>query len=142
MTLIELLMALAVIGILAAVAVPSIVRSFSAHSVDQEAREIHSWMAQARAKAIAQQRNFKFELNSDGSYKVQHAQGGGWVAEGGSTVGNGIVIKFDGGSSGEIIFQPHGRVDSPATLVIDDGVHERTIAVLASGLVRWESGTK
>lgn len=138
-TLIELLVVIVMIGILAAAIVPSIVRSFSAQSVDQEAREIHSWLAQARAKAIAQQRNFRFTLNADGSYQVHRDVGGTWVADGGSSVGDGVTFKIGGASSGMIVFQSHGRVDAPKTLVIDDGSHERKILVLASGLVRWES---
>lgn len=140
-TLLELLLLLTLVGILAAVSAPSIVRSFSAQSIDHEARKIHSWLAYARANAIAQQRDYRFALEDDGSYEIQSASGGAWVRDAGSAIGETISITIGNESAGAIVFHPHGRVDSAATIVIDDGAHERTIHVLASGLVRWESAS-
>lgn len=141
-SLIEVLIAVVLVGVLAAVGAPSIARSFSTMSVDREARAIHSRLAQARTHAIAHQRDYRFMLNADGSYEVQHAEGGAWVVDGGSSVKDGITVEIGGSSSGEIVFRPHGRVLSPTTIVIHDGRHEREIPILASGMPRWKSGRR
>jgi prepilin-type N-terminal cleavage/methylation domain-containing protein len=141
-TLLELLVAIVLLGILVAVAAPSVVRSFSAHSVDREARQLHSWLATARSRAVAEQRDYRFELKSDGSYEIKHVDAGVWVVDGGSEVADGMTATISGATSGTIDFQSHGRVDSPETIEVHDGVHDRKINILASGLMRWVSGQK
>lgn len=142
-TLLEMLVVLVLIGILAAVSVPSIARSFSAHSVDREARKIHTQLVDARAQAVATQRPHRFKLASDGTFQVEYDNGVTWVLdEAVRELSTGVSISIDGASSGEILFQTHGRVEDPAVVKIEDSEHERKILVLAAGLVRWESRGK
>lgn len=142
-TLLEMLVVLVLIGILAAVTVPSIARSFSAHSVDREARKIHARLVDARAQAVASQRPHRFKLASDGTFQVEYDDGITWVLDGAvQELSSGVSISIDGSSSGEIVFQTHGRVENPAVVKIEDSDHERKILVLAAGLVRWESRGK
>lgn len=141
-TLVELLIAMVLVGILVTVAVPSIVRSTSAHSVDHQARQIHSWLSTARARAVAEQRPYRFELHAGGAYEIQHQEGGVWFSDGGSAVAEGITMKIGNASSGTLAFRTHGQIDTPATIEIHDGTHSRRINVLASGQIRWVSGRK
>ena len=43
-----------------------------------------------------------------------------------------------GGSGGTIVFEPDGRVEVPATVIVGDAPARHEIRVLAGGLIRWE----
>lgn len=138
-TLLEILLVIVVIGIVAAIVIPSVASSSGPHAVTEGARKIHSALVEARARAVAEQRDYRFELESDGDYEIQYDDGGSWTTYGGThELGAGITATIGGSSSGTIVFEPHGRVDAPTSIVIEDATSERTINVLASGLVRWQ----
>lgn len=138
-TLIEMLMVIVVIGILAAIAIPNIASSTAPHKVTEETRKIHAVLVEGRARAVAEQRDYRLELAADGGYELQFLAGGSWTTYGvARELPEGITATIGGAASGTVVFKPHGRVEAPQSIVIQDSDHERTIRVLASGLVRWE----
>lgn len=138
-TLLEVLLVIVVIGIVSAIVIPSIASSTDPHEATEAARKVHSVLVEARARAVAEQRNTRFELGSDGSYEIQFDDGGTWTPYGAPrSLGSGITGTIGGSGTGTIVFQPHGRADDPTEIVIQSSASERTIRVLASGLVRWE----
>lgn len=135
-TLIEILLVLTLVGILAAVAIPRVAGSSDPYQAVDEARKIHAAIAEARTRAIATQRQYRFVLASSGKWKVEFDDAGTWTAtpDSGQAAG---TVTMDGASSGTIVFYARGRVDAPRSLAVDVDGHLQEIDLLASGLVRW-----
>jgi prepilin-type N-terminal cleavage/methylation domain-containing protein len=137
-TLLETLIVMVLIGILAAIAIPRIAGSSDPYAAVDEARTLHAAMANARARAIATQRQHRFVLASGGVWRVQEdiPGNGTWTATPDSGVAS-ATVTMGGASSGTVVYYPRGRVDAPKTIEVTVDGHVQTIDVLASGLVRW-----
>jgi type II secretory pathway pseudopilin PulG len=132
---------LILIGILAAILIPTVGGTSSAHRVIEQARAIHSAMAEARARAITEQRDYRFELTSGNVYALQFDDGGTWTTYGSAhDLSEGVTATIGGSASGTIVFLSQGRVDEPEAVVVESSGHEQTIDVMASGMARWEGG--
>ncbi|HEY7473091.1 MAG TPA: type II secretion system protein [Gemmatimonadota bacterium] len=136
-TLIEVMIVMLLVGLLAAVAIPHVAGSSDSYTAVAEARKIHAAMANARARAIATQRQYRFVLASGGVWKVQEENPPGtWNATADSGTAA-AVVTMEGASSGTVVYYTRGRVDAPKTIQVSVDGHTQTIVVLASGLVRW-----
>lgn len=138
-SLIEALIVMVLVGILAAVAIPRVAGSSDPYAAVDEARRIHAAMANARARAIATQRQNRFVLASGGVWKVEEENPPGtgtWVATADSGTAD-ATVTMGGSSSGTVVYYPRGRVDAPKTIAVTVDGHSQSIDVLASGLVRW-----
>lgn len=140
-TLVETLTIVVLIGILAAVAIPSLAPSSSPYDVVREARRAHSVLVEARSRATAEQRDYRFSVSAGNSYQVQYDNGAGWTAFRTISLPAGIAMTIGGGDSGAIVFKPHGRVEGPTAIALEDGRAYQRVSILASGLVRWEGPT-
>lgn len=139
-TLMELLVAIALLGILAAVAIPSISRSTGSHVVVQESRRLHSRIVEARTRAIAEQRRYRLRVAGGNTYHVEFFTGGVWTPlDTARTLPDGVTMTFDGSSGGNLEFKAHGRVDAARTMILTDGEHDQSVEVMASGMVRWDA---
>ncbi len=138
-TLIEILVVLAMVGILAAVTIPRVATSTAPYAVIEGARRVHSALVEARTRAIAEQRDYRLSF-APGEFEIQYwLSGTGWTTLGvARELPESMTATIDGSTSGAVVFLPHGRVDAPTSIVVEDESHEHTIQVLASGLVRWE----
>lgn len=138
LTFVELLLVLVLLGILAAVALPSFGAGGRSHRVVRQAREVHSALAQARTRAVAERRPQRFRVLEDGRYRLEARDDAGtWTAFQTSLPPEAPLLVV-GGSGGTIAFQPDGRVETPATVTVGDPPSRHEIRVLAGGLVRWE----
>lgn len=135
-TLIEILLVLTLVGILAAVAIPRVAGSSDPYEAVDEARRIHAAIADARARAVATQREQRFVLASGGAWRVEEDVSGAWTVRGDSATARGSVT-MDGAATGTLTFYTRGRVDAPRTITVAVNGHTQSIDVLASGLVRW-----
>lgn len=136
-SLIEALIVMVLVGILAAVAIPRVAGSSDPYAAVDEARRIHAAMANARARAIATQRQYRFVLASGGVWKVEEENPPGtWTATADSGTAD-ANVTMGGSSSGTVVYYPRGRVDAPKTIAVTVDGHSQSIDVLASGLVRW-----
>jgi prepilin-type N-terminal cleavage/methylation domain-containing protein len=73
-TLQELIIVLAIIGVLAAVAVPDMSRWFSKRDLDSAARNMYSDFQRARSEAITRSRNVTITINGN-SYSISDSAG-------------------------------------------------------------------
>ena len=136
-SLIEALIVMVLVGILAAVAIPRVAGTSDPYAAVDEARRIHAAMANARARAIATQRQHRFVLSSGAVWKAEEESSPGpWTATADSGTSD-AAVTIGGASSGTIVYYSRGRVDAPATIQVSVDGHEQSIDVLASGLVRW-----
>ncbi len=132
-------MVVVLVGILAAVAIPSLSRTSDVHRVNDVARGIQSRLLEARAEAMARQRSYRFRLATT-QYMIESSNGGTWTTVSTINVPAAITVQLDGGSTGTITYQPIGRVDALHTVTVTDGVHLRTLRILVSGLLRATGG--
>jgi prepilin-type N-terminal cleavage/methylation domain-containing protein len=138
LTFIELLLVLVLLGILAAVALPSFGAGARSHRVVREAREVHGALVQSRARAVAERRPHRFRVLADGRFRLEARDDAGrWTAFQTSLPPD-APVGVVGGSGGTIVFEPDGRVELPATVTVGDPPSRHGIRVLAGGLVRWE----
>jgi prepilin-type N-terminal cleavage/methylation domain-containing protein len=84
-TLMEVMIVVAIIGILAAVAIPNIIAYLPKHRLNQGAREVYSALQYARMRAVKEQTNVTVTFNTGaGSYTIfiDDGRGAGGVANG------------------------------------------------------------
>ncbi len=136
-SLIEVLIVMTLVGILAAIAIPRVAGTSDPYAAVDEARRIHAAMANARARAIATQRQQRFVLASGAVWKVEEENPPGtWNATADSGTAD-AAVTMGGSTSGTIVYYPRGRVDAPKSIEVNVDGHAQSIDVLASGLVRW-----
>lgn len=143
-SLLETMVVLILIGIATAIVAPNMVNTTGSHRVVEEARRLHARLTEARSQAIARQRDTRMIIAGGDMYTLSVLNPDGtWTTLGDTNVTpTGVGLTINGADSGEIRFQPQGRVDAPRILVLADADHEQTIRVLAGGLVRWQGRSK
>ncbi len=134
-SLVELVLVIAIIGVLSAIAVPRFGNSIALHSVDGAARRIAADLKLARRQAMMTSTSQTFRTDAAGysligmphldhpnqEYRVQLDQdchGAAWVS-------------VNVGGDQDLVFNMYGVPDSAATLIIQVGDETRTITVAA-----------
>lgn len=138
LTFVELLLVLVLLGILAALALPSFGAGARSHRVVRQAREVHGALVQARARAVAERRPQRFRILEDGRFRLEALDDSGTWTAFQTSLPPDLPLGVVGGSGGTIAFEPDGRVEVPATVTVGDPPARHEIRVLAGGLVRWE----
>lgn len=126
-TLVELMVLIGIVGIVAAIAVPSFNGYLRANRIDVTADEIASDMALARSMAVSQGRVIRFEGVAAG-YRI-------------TVPGSGRIVReraFDGAvelvDDVTVNFFPWGSAQA-TVLNLDNGVQVKQIQVLPTGIV-------
>lgn len=158
-TMMEMLVTVAVMGVLAAVAIPSVASRSKTFDMAQEGRRLHTDISRLRARAVAEQREYEVVVTEGHAVTIQRREeesGGGGLGLGGVVDGvvnevdgiartesfpEGSSVKLNGQSSGSIVFYPTGRVGSSGDIVLEDSRRKLTIRVLASGMTRMITET-
>ena len=143
MTLVEVMGALVIFGILIAMGVPAFRSYFSTHAVDGSASTLSTNLRLARQKAATEQNNYKVSFDATSqSYTILDDDNGNNVADAGEmvmgpvnipaelTVTNGPLTPFPGDS---LVFYPNGTASATGTIVISNSKgFWRAVAVLRS----------
>lgn len=138
-SLIEVLIVLTLIGILAAVAIPSVADRSNTFDVVEQARRLHTEIAKLRGRAVAEQVDYEVSLTGGQTVKFTRVEpGGGKTVIRTETLDGNASATLNGANAGTITFYPTGRVDGAGDLRVFGSERARRIRILASGMVRWE----
>jgi len=136
-TLVELVAAIAIIGILATLVVPFVVTASRALTTSRGAREIQAALLQARALAITSRQNICFQPVTGGFQFLQGTCAGtAWT---GPTVNTSGIFTQDDNvttSGGAAVFTPFGTASTTTTITVSvPGGTPTTVTVQPSGRV-------
>lgn len=156
-TLIELMVAVAVIGILALVAVPSMSAMIRNGRTVGQTEELVSSMQLARAEAVRRNARVTVCASTDGSTCASSTTWTGWLVHGidktsctdpnDASTCEDDVIRYDTASSLQIsgpqngiVFKPSGLIDSEQKLEVAASESKRCLTVRISGVVSVANG--
>lgn len=135
-TMVELVIVTMIIGILSAVAAPRFADSLARYRAEAAARQLRSDLAetQLRAKTTSASQAIQFDTAAE-SYTLP---GVSHINHPGQDYETDLVSQFhaailsaDCGGDTELIFDGYGVPDSDAEIIVQCGVHQRTVIVAA-----------
>ena len=136
----ELVIACAVVGILAAVALPSF-RGYSApFRVSAAGREVYGALQEVRQQAVTRGVRTRFQVNGQDSYTLQWDDGGTWRTIRGPMRLDNVRLVSSGGT---VVFQPRGTAAPLTTITVSDPAnseHNMVMSVPITGLIRIREG--
>jgi type II secretory pathway pseudopilin PulG len=136
--LVELIVIVAIIGILTAISVPFLVSQMQASKLKGNAETVAAWLNQGRQLAIRGNQNICADIDGSGMhYHIGTCAGAIWVGTGTRSTG---YIPFPAGVSMSVgapaIFNYLGAAAPAATYTITDTPSGRTITVTVSATGR------
>jgi type IV fimbrial biogenesis protein FimT len=140
-TLTELLIAVSIIGILAAIAVPNILGEMPKFRLNGAANQIVGDLMAARMKAVGRSRNVKIFFPSSDQYKIcDDADNNGTVddCEGDSKIIN-IQTNYKGitlSSTNNPVFSPRGTASNLATISVTNSAGTKNITIAITGRIQ------
>lgn len=137
-TLIEVLIAIAIVGIISAVAVPVLQNLLPIYRLNSAAGALVSDLQYAKMKAVSQKRNIKVLFNiENNSYKMQYKDHSIWTDLTGASERNlsnaGICLAA---ASNNPVFSARGMVSPTATVQIRNSNGTREIKVSLCGRIK------
>ena len=147
-TLVELMVTLAVLGILAAIAVPAMTALINGNRLTGSASELSASLQLARSEALRRSSSVRVCGTTDGS--TCGGDWSRWIVTGTDNVtGAAVVVQDSGvtsdsvqvsGPGGGILFRPSGLTDGQAQLAVcvpteSPAENQRLITVMVSGSV-------
>jgi type II secretion system protein H len=146
-TLVELLVVLAMIGIMSGLAVPSVKEWFTDYRVRKASRQVVTDLQYAKMRAVSEGVQFKVSFNNSArSYTLQrgNASAGSstWVqvdatrqlaAEGTPYYAQGVSLTA---SNSDVTFSPVGTASPATSIALSAGTKARTVTTLLTGRIR------
>ncbi|MDX2166983.1 MAG: GspH/FimT family protein [Deltaproteobacteria bacterium] len=138
LTLLELLVALALFGALAAIALPDLRRTLAAWRLNAAARQVVMDLKLTRAQAIAAGVTQRLRFTAAaGRYQRERQSGGSYVAVGPPTaLPDGVIVADCSAAGSGISFRPRGLAATFGTITLRDvdGVERRIVVDIAGRL--------
>lgn len=150
-TLVELMITVAVIGILALIAAPSMVAMINNSRLTGQTEVLIASLQTARAEAVRRNARVTVCASTDGSNCTASTSWGRWIASGmdntAATPVKDIIVDNTAdsavqvsGPAGGIIFRPSGLVDSEQKVGVSMSDGKRCLLVRISGVVSVSKG--
>ena len=135
----EMMIVIAVIGIVAAIAIPNFMSMLPGMGLNGAARQVMGDLMSARMKAVKENNNFRVNYLSNYTYAIVDDDSNQW------TVTKDIRDNYPDGvrfyhSTNNVIFYPRGNA-SPATLYLEtsDGSEKKAVIVNITGRTKITS---
>ena len=122
-SLIELLVAIAIVGILLGVALPTYINIINRVQIDQLTQEILQYLREVQWKAILEQHSYITEFNQTEQalklryYRVSYPPGG-WKTLYPQIRSNQLAFEIPDATDDTLIFTPHGNIETPVRIYL------------------------
>ena len=145
-TLMELILVVAVMGIMAAIAIPSFMALLPAMRVNGAARQVMSDLMDARMEAVKQNHQYKIFVLNDHQYKILDDNDGDGIDDGGGETSrtvdiqsnySDVTISYDG-SLPTITFSAKGTAPDLDTITLENSSGSKSVSVSVAGRVKIE----
>lgn len=140
-TLLDLITAVALFGILTAIAVPNWASQLPTYRLNSAARQLQSELHRVKSQAVARNAHLRVVFLAPSAYRIERKDGAGYRSTGEEkTLPEGIT--FGGGNIGPIGFAPRGTADGGTVPLCNDKREGKNIIVSGStGRVRVAGAT-
>lgn len=144
-TLVELVIVIAILGILAAIAIPNMKPYMAQRRLNGAVREVYSELMAARMQAVSENRWIALVIADTSHYKLFRDNNNNGTVETGETIRTNDLhtsyhdVNFSSPSGTVIIFKPDGTRDntlSNNTLVLAGSAESKSITVNNNGQVK------
>lgn len=150
-TLVELMIAVAIIGIMAAIGIPSFIGIMPRIRLNSNVMVLSNEIALARVRAISKSTDYRIFFNTaDETYTTSKFQGGAWVSLGVTKLDGSDLVSAAGFNTAQtLIAMGNGQVNVPLNgqAVIEvrtpNGMNRKQITVEPTGRMfvqRWSGG--
>lgn len=151
-TLVELMITVAVIGVLAVIAAPSMLAMINNSRLTAQTEELVASLQLARAEAVRRNARVTVCASSNGTTCASSTSWTRWIAHGMDNTAATPVddVIFDNASSGSatvsgpaagIVFRPSGLIDSQQQIGVSMSDGQRCLLVRISGVVSVSKGS-
>jgi type IV fimbrial biogenesis protein FimT len=142
-TLMELILVVAVMGIVAAIAIPSFMALLPAMRVNGAARQVMSDLMDARMEAVKQNHEFKVFFLNNHEYKILDDNDSDGVDDGGLEISRTIDIQDNYkdvtlSDTGDPVFSPKGTATNLSTITVQNASGSKTVSISIAGRVKVE----
>jgi len=133
-TLLEIVLVLAIMGVIAGIATPRYATAISRFRVDTAARRLVRDLttARERARALGASQSVTFTIASD-TYEIAGLQGldgsANYVVNVAGQPYNASLVSADFGGAPSVVFDGYGVPDSGGTVVLNSGGYAKTVTV-------------
>ncbi len=139
-TLTELMIVVALMAILAAIAVPTIMAQMPRYRLNGAARQVMSDLVAAKMKAVSQNNKFKvFFLDNHRYMILDDDDNDGTADTGESTETKDIQADYQDltfSSTNNPIFQPNGTASNLATITLTNSSGSKAVSISSAGRVK------
>lgn len=140
-TFIELMIVVAIIGVVAAIAAPNFSQYMAQRRINGAAREIYADLAFVRTQAISMSRWVALKIDANDQYTIFHDDNRDGIIDAGETIStkglhpNYYDVTFSTPPGASIVFYPNGT-GSTGTLYIAGPAGSKSIIISSAGRVR------
>jgi prepilin-type N-terminal cleavage/methylation domain-containing protein len=140
-SLVEMLLAIAMVSILGAVALPSLAKDAAPFRAQAAGREVYAALQEGRQQAITRSTSTRFRVVDDSSYLLEWNDAGTWRTIRGPMPLDPNVRLVS--SAGDLTFGPRGTLAPASMLTVSDVQHPEhslVLDIVATGLIRIQKG--
>jgi prepilin-type N-terminal cleavage/methylation domain-containing protein len=139
-TLIELIVAALVLGILTAAAVPTFVNSIMYHRVESAAVRLKRDLELARQMSVTKSTDFSLEFTTATSYRIPNVDsldhvGQMYQIDLARPPHSVLVTSVDFGGTNTVTFNGYGTPSTDGSVVLRAGTHQREVGLSDQGIV-------